>query len=196
MGLDAKFATFNPQATNNHSCVLHGKPIHYFCDSCEELLCHDCTVMGPHNTQLHRICNLDEAFRYRFEMTNKSIHQSLVPKRAQLIGQIVRLDHRHDEIKTVKSIIERDIRNEYAGIMERLKSAEGVKTAVLQHDIAEVQKDITGIDEVLMFMEKISTAQVSAADPSAAPVQSTPDVIGFLHGYRQLHENIEHSITK
>ena len=42
--------------------------------------------------------------------------------------------------------------------MERLKSAEGVKTAVLQHDIAEVQNDITRIDEVLMFMEQISTA--------------------------------------
>jgi hypothetical protein len=38
--------------------------------------------MGPHNTQLHRICNLDEAFRYRFEMINKSIHTSIVPKRA------------------------------------------------------------------------------------------------------------------
>lgn len=87
--------------------------------------------MGPHNTQLHRLSNLDEAFRYRFESINKQIHQSLVPKRAQLIGQIVRLDHRLDEIKTVKGVIERDIRNEYAGIMERLRSAEGVKTAVL-----------------------------------------------------------------
>ena len=80
-----------------------------------------------------------------------------MPKRAQLIGQIVRLDHRLDEIKTVKGVIERDIRNEYAGIMERLKSAEGVKTAVLQHDIAEIQKDITRIDEILMFMEEIAT---------------------------------------
>jgi len=28
-------------------------------------------------------------------------------------------------------VIERDIRNEYAGLIERLKSAEGIKTAVL-----------------------------------------------------------------
>jgi len=55
-----------------------------------------------------------------------------------LIGQIVRLDRRLDEIKTVKQVIERDIRNEYAAIMERLRSAEGVKNAVLQHDIAEI----------------------------------------------------------
>ena len=66
------------------------------------------------------------------------------------------MDHRLDEIKSVKQVIERDIRNEYAAIMERLRSAEGMKTAVLQHDIAEIQKDITRIDEVLMFMEEIS----------------------------------------
>ena len=122
--------------------------------SCEELICYDCTVMGPHNTQLHRICSIEEAFRYRFDAVNKNIHQSLVPKRAQLIGQIVRLDHRLDEIKAVKGVIEKDIRNEYAAIMERLRSAEGVKLAVLQHDIAEIQKDITRIDEILMTMEE------------------------------------------
>jgi len=128
----------NQHVTQSKTCMLHNKPLRYFCDSCEELLCYDCTVMGPHNTQLHRICNMEEAFRYRFETINKNIHNSLVPKRAQLIGQIVRLDHRLDEVKTVKNVIERDIRNEYAGIMERLRSAEGVKSAVLQHDIAEV----------------------------------------------------------
>jgi len=87
--------------------------------------------MGPHNTQLHRISSIDDSFKYRFDGINKTIHQSLVPKRAQLIGQIVRLDHRLDEIKAVKGVIEKDIRNEYAAIMERLRSAEGVKLAVL-----------------------------------------------------------------
>jgi hypothetical protein len=43
----------------------------------------------------------------------------------------VRLDHRIDEIKTVKNVIEKDIRNEYGSIMERLRSGEGVKLAVL-----------------------------------------------------------------
>ena len=147
--------------------MLHGKPLRYYCDNTEELLCIDCTIMGPHNTQLHRICNIEEAFRYRFETMNKSIRNCLVPKRSQLIGQIVRLDHRLDEIKTVKGVIDRDIRNEYAGIMERLRSAEGVKTAVLYHDIAEVQKDITRIDEILMFMEEIAVGGEEKKDELA-----------------------------
>ena len=40
--------------------------------------------------------------------------------------------------------------------MERLRRSEGEKTAILQHDMAEVQKDITRIDEILMFMEDIA----------------------------------------
>jgi len=69
----------------------------------------------------------------------------------------VRLDHRLDEIKAVKGVIEKDIRDEYAAIMARLKSAEGVKLAILQYDIAEIQKDITRIDEILMSMEEIAS---------------------------------------
>lgn len=103
---------------------------------------------------------MDEAFAFRFQTLNKTIHDSLVPKRTQLVGQIVRLDTRLDEVKTVKQVIERDIRNEYAGVIERLKSAEGVKTAVLSHDLSEVQQDITRIDEILMFMEEITNAGV------------------------------------
>ena len=110
---------------------------------------------------------MEEAFRFRYDSINKAIHKTLVPKRSQLIGQIVRLDHRLDEVKSVKMVIERDIRNEYAAIMERLKSSEGVKTAVLQHDIAEVQKDITRIDEILMFMEDITGEE--------PPVQANPE---------------------
>ena len=95
-------------------------------------------------------------------------------------------------------MIEKDIRNEYAAIMERLRSAEGVKLAVLQHDIAEVQKDITRIDEILMTMEEI----VSGDQPEVNPNQSInlhalgPDQLQFLHKYRQLNENIEYGVTK
>lgn len=51
--------------------------------------------------------------------------------------------------------------------MERLKSAEGVKLAVLQHDIAEVQKDITRIDEILMSMEEIASGEPLEAATSS-----------------------------
>jgi hypothetical protein len=38
--------------------------------------------MGPHNTQLHRISSIDDAFKDKFDSINKVIHYNLVPKRA------------------------------------------------------------------------------------------------------------------
>ncbi len=67
--------------------------------------------------------------------------------------QIQRIDYRIEEIKSVKQIIETDIKTEYAGISERLRSAEGMKLAILQHDVSEAEKDIERIDEVLSIIE-------------------------------------------
>ena len=108
-----------------------------------------------------------------------------------MISQICAVDYRLEEIKTVKGIIEKDIRNEYGAIMERLRSSEGVKNAVLQHDIAELQKDITRIDEILMTMEELA-----GQGPQGQPGQGVPDMMGFLHKFRQLNENIEYCSTK
>jgi palmitoyltransferase len=111
----------------------------------------------------------------------------------------VRLDHRIDEIKTVKGVIEKDIRSEYGAIMERLRTAEGVKLAVLQHDIAEVQKDITRIDEILMTMEEVASGghPPGMVPPSTSPSATTsPDMLGFLHKFRQLNDNIDYAVTK
>ena len=37
-----------------------------------------------------------------FQTMNKNIHENLVPKRTQLVGQIVRLDTRLEDVKSVK----------------------------------------------------------------------------------------------
>lgn len=66
--------------------------------------------------------------------------------------------------------------------------------AVLQHDIAEVQKDITRIDEILMTMEDIAAGGGSGMPAFLASVG--PDIVGFLHKYRQINENIEYAVTK
>lgn len=52
-------------------CILHKLPLIYFCVSCEELICYHCTTMGPHNTQLHRISSIEDAFKDRFESINR-----------------------------------------------------------------------------------------------------------------------------
>lgn len=64
------------------------------------------------------------------------------------MAQIHRIEYRIEEIRYVKQVIERDVRAEYGGILERLKSAEGIKVAVLQHEMSELQKDLDRINDI------------------------------------------------
>ena len=66
-----------------------------------------------------------EAYRVRASKMNQILNSSLLVKRDNLVAQIHRLDYRMEEIKFVKTVIERDARSEYGGIIERLKSSEG-----------------------------------------------------------------------
>lgn len=89
----------------------------------------------------------------------QAIHKTLIPKRSQLVAQITWIDYWIEEIKTVKGIIERDIKNEYGGIFEWLNSAEGTKLAILQHDLSEIQKDVNWIDDILKTLDDLSPEQ-------------------------------------
>ena len=87
-----------------------------------------------------------------------------------------------EEIKFVKSIIERDIRSEFAGVLEKLKSAEGKKLAILQHDMAELQRDLDKINDIVNTVKDLTGAYA--------------DTLGFLMRARTLHDNVEFCIAR
>ena len=66
-----------------------------------------------------------EAYRTRVAKMSQILNSSLLVKRDNLVAQIHRLDYRMEEVKFVRTVIERDARSEYGVIMERLKSSEG-----------------------------------------------------------------------
>lgn len=162
--------------------------------------------MGQHNTQLHRISSIPDAFNARYDIIVNAIKNTLIPKRTQLIAQITRIDYRVEEIKTVKGIIYRDIKNEYGGVVERLNSAEGVKLAILQYDIAELQKDVNTIDGILQHLDELNgVAPQPAPAPTPAPlangnlnnpINQGPDQVKFLVQYKRLQEDIDDLLTK
>ena len=157
--------------------------------------------MGQHNTQLHRISSVADAFNARYDIIVNAIKNTLIPKRTQLIAQITRIDYRIEEIKTVKGIIQRDVKNEYGGVIERLNSAEGVKLAILQYDIAEIQKDVNKIDGILQHLDELNGVAppqqpLPAAGALVQPVGQGIDMVGFLMQFRRLQEDIDDLITK
>ena len=109
------------------------------------------------------------------------IEGSLLPKRDQLIAQIHRIDYRTEEIHSVKTIIERDIRTEFAEILERLRAAEGSKLAILQHDIAILQKEIDKINDIVKSVNELTAKE-------AEPIE-------FLNRYQHLTDTIEFTLA-
>ena len=166
----------------------------------EDVISFDSPIMGQHNTQLHRISSIADAFNARYDIIVNAIKNTLIPKRTQLIAQITRVDYRIEEIKTVKGIIQRDVKNEYGGVMERLNSAEGVKLAILQYDIAEIQKDVNRIDGILQHLDELNGVAPPQPLPTAVslvqPVGQGLDMVGFLLQFRKLQEDIDDLITK
>jgi len=166
----------------NKTCIHHQQELVLYCESCEEPICEKCSILGPHNNQLHRINTLHEAFHSRAAATHQVISGSILGKREQLINQVHKIDHRLEEVKYVKTIIERDVRAEFGGMLERLKSSEGIKLAVLQHEIAHLQRDVDKINDIVNVVNELTGEK---GDP-----------IDFLLRCRHLTDTIEYTVAK
>jgi len=180
---DSESKPSQPQfITSSKLCIHHEQTMTYFCDSCQEPVCNQCTVIGPHNNQLHRLIDLQTAFRTQSQAFNVILHMNLLPKRDQLRAQIYRLDYRVGEIKYVKTCIERDIRTEYEGMLETLTSMQGTKDVILRHDVESLRRDIEKIDEII---EIFSTHTKDSSDP-----------LPFLSKYTYLKDLVQYTLGK
>ncbi len=165
-------------------CPYHNQPFKYFCEACEEPICPDCQLLGPHNTELHRVSGLHDAFVPRFNYVTSQLYTELLRKRDMLLAQIGRVDFRIGEVRNVRKVVDRGIKAEYVEMLERLKSAEGGKVAVLQHDIAELQKDVERIDLVLKVVDDYTQGDARG------------DFVGFLGKFKEIHDYMEYAVTK
>lgn len=91
---------------------------------------------------------ITDAYRSRVYYLSEAIRTNLVDKRDKIIAQLHRLEYRVEEIRFVKNIIARDVRSEYSGVLERLKSHEGVKLAMLSHEVSLAQREVDNINDI------------------------------------------------
>jgi hypothetical protein len=122
---------------------------------------------------------LNAAYKAAVSELSYALSSGLLNKRDMLLAQIHRVSHRMDEIHYVKSIIEKDVKGEFGGIVDRLKNSEGKKIAVIQNDMANLQCDIDKIETLATHYEEIRS-----------------DKIQFLLRSRGLREEVENLLLK
>lgn len=133
-------------------------------------------------TELHRITSIEKALAERDPKFLYLIKTCLVQKRDQLVAQMYRLDYRMEEIKAVRSTIEQDSRLLFGGMLERLKSSEGYKTSVLQHEMAGIQQDIEAINSTISTFTELTNDGVPPLE--------------FMVKAPMLRQNIEYILGK
>ena len=166
------------------SCFLHnGQPLKLFCESCEEPICHECQMIGPHNNKLHKIVNIVDSYRKKLNYINEIKNKNMNNKYNQLVNQIQYLDNISKQIKDIKNNIEKNIRKEYGQMIDNLNSFEGKKIAIINYESSNLQKNLNDIYEIINYLNQII-------------VSDQPDMIDFLLKYKQINEKIENILAK
>ena len=97
---------------------------------------------------------MEAAYRGTVSQQSNLISSGLLSKRDLLLAQIHRLSYRMDEISYARSIIEKDCRSEFGGVVGRLQTAEGKKQAVIQNEMAQLQAEIERVDSLVENYDK------------------------------------------
>ncbi len=164
-------------------CYHHNNILKLYCESCEEPICNECQFIGPHNNKLHRISNIYDSFKKKFNNITHLVNKNLLSRLDQLTANIQHIEMNIDEIKSVKGQIERDIRTEYSNIIEQLRSEEGKKLAILQYESSILHKEMNKIEDIINVVNDVN-------------YNDSPDMIAFLLKYKQLQETIEICLSK
>jgi hypothetical protein len=166
------------------NCYLHkDQVLKLFCESCEEPICHECHMIGPHNNKLHKIVNIVDSYRRKLSYINVIKNKNMTNKYNDLMNQIQYLDNISKQIKEKREGIEKNIRKYYGQMLDNLNSFEGKKNAIINYESSNLQKSLNDISEVINYLNHII-------------LSDSPDMIDFLIKYKQINEKVEDILAK
>lgn len=88
---------------NAPNCALHARPFTLFCEKCYEPICSQCTLLGPHNTQLHAITNIAQAYERRVQEVRARIAK-FVEEKQRLVEEIRAHASEVEELKETQQL--------------------------------------------------------------------------------------------
>ena len=130
-------------------CTKHSKNLKLYCESCEELICRDCTV---HIHKDHKYCLISDTI----ESHKEEILVSLEPVEKQLESTntaLIRLDGRHDEIVARSVAMETEIHEAFNEIRDTLKAREADLVAQLEGHTQQQLKKLSAQREEVEILQ-------------------------------------------
>ena len=163
-------------------CYHHQLNLEFFCESCDETICKQCQIIGPHNTNYHRIIDIKEAFNKKYYQVAKT-KQILTNKLQELNYYNNRVNDLSKKINISKKELVRDVRTQYTALSEKVKDIEGKRNAILSYETNQLQIDNNNIKDIYNYLSDVQA-------------QKNVSMISFLLQFPQLKNRIERILEK
>ena len=163
-------------------CYHHQNNLELFCESCDEAICKQCQIIGPHNTNYHRIISIKEAFNKKYYQINK-MKPVLLNKLSELNYYNNKVSLLIDKVNNSKKELMRDIRTQYSELSEKIKDIEGKRNAILSFETSQIQVDANNIQDINNYINDIQN-------------KKGPNMINFLLQFPQLKNKMERILEK
>ena len=173
-----------PRAKQEQSmvCTEHNEPLKIFCESCQQLICHDCTV-SKHEKPLHKYNLVTDTYRQRKDAIDQSCLQPLNEEYGRLVAAQNKLSVKRKEISQNAQATKDDIWQAIAQIKNRLDetgkkltqkvdSAAQYKVGVFDQQLKEVD---TALGQVADFRDHVNQC-VNVGSPQQV-LLTTPQIM-------------------
>ena len=175
-----------------HFFIHHKLPLKLFCDSCNEPICEECKVVGPHETKLHNVKTIIEAYNEKYKILLNIVENKIVGDINRLINNQNIIENKIKEIEKKASIIEKEINESFYKNIEKVKSEKGKRIAILNFESSKFQKEMINIQEIINFNNEYIKNNNNLFNNK----NDEEDKIEYLLKYKNLMENIESIISK
>ena len=167
----------------NKLCYHHQQhPLNYYCDTCNEPICNQCQIIGPHNTNYHRITSLQDAYNKRIKYIN-SQRPLLINKLNQLNNYNSLINELFEKVGSTKKKIEREIRKDFTQLTEKIKDIEGKRDTILSYEASQLQNIQNKILDIINYIKDVQESK-------------NIDLISFLLQYKNVMNAIRNIIEK
>ena len=163
-------------------CYHHQSNLEFFCESCDEAICKQCQIIGPHNTNYHRIIQITEAFNKKYYQLSK-MKPLLMNKLGELNYYNNKVNELTEKVNLAKKDLVRDIRSQYSVLSEKIKDVEGKRNAILSFETSQLQYDSNNIQDINNYLSDVQS-------------KKGPTMISFLLQFPQLKSKIERLLEK